>query len=107
MPINDYGFLFLILNSLKPCVGDVLKFQELMTESLTLVINKGGLKYLDGRILQLLGAMKVTNIDFWLFIEKKYTEKLASEDTFKVIEGLTGLAIANRGSTEFLSNLQL
>lgn len=77
-----------------------------MTDRLTQVINKGGNQYLDGRILKLLGAMKVTNIEFWLFIEKKYTEKLTSEDTFKVIEGLTGLAIAKRGSTEFLYKLQ-
>lgn len=51
MPPKDFGFLYLICNSLKLCLSRDLIMQDLFMESIIELITEDS-DYLDGRLIQ-------------------------------------------------------
>lgn len=76
MPPKDYGFLYLICNSLKQCLTRDLVMQNLFVESIMEVVNENS-EYLDGRLIQQFAVnFKLKSIEFWTKIEELYSQRL-------------------------------
>ena len=58
---------------------------------------------MDGRVISIIGDLGIKSIDFWMIVEKQYFENgLNTDEPYKYIEALVGLAQANRGTNAFL-----
>lgn len=97
--------MYLLLNNLSKNINIELINEELIAQTLLKTFNIKP-KSLEGRVLSLMGIIKVRNIELWLFCEKIYTEQiLQNEEVFKSIEGLIGMAIAHRGTISLLKEI--
>lgn len=102
---HDTGFIYLFLKGMAGIVYNGFSAEDIICQTLLDCFNLNP-QGLEGRVLSLLGKMKVKNIEFWLSCEKLYQSLiLPKEDTYKVIEGLTGLAAARRGTRELLEKM--
>lgn len=62
---------------------------------------------LDGKLINVLGGIGITNIEFWLFIEDIYkSDLMTNEECFKTVEGLVGLAYVKRGTSDLITKMQ-
>ena len=76
MPTKDFGFLYLICNSLKQCLTRDLVMQNLFVESIMEVVTENS-EYLDGRLIQQFAVnFKLKSIEFWTKIEELYSQRL-------------------------------
>ena len=76
MPPKDFGFLYLICNSLKQCLTRDLVMQNLFVESIMEVATENS-EYLDGRLIQQFAVnLKLKSIEFWTKIEELYSQRL-------------------------------
>ena len=105
MPPKDHEFLFLILSGVRMCREKKLILQDLWIQQLQQLFDEDS-KYLTGRIIQQLGALQLTNIDFWLKIEEKYLLIVKEESAQNLVEAINGFAIVNRGSTSIIQLIQ-
>jgi hypothetical protein len=95
---KDVGFVYLLLKNLSAIVHNGFINENLICDTLRSYFEEHN-DGLEGRVLSILGAMKVKNIDFWLYCEDLYASKLLhKEEIFKVIEALIGLASVHRGT---------
>ena len=94
--------MYVILKNLNSTIGRELLIPDILTFKVEELLSKDSLQHLDGRILQLLASWHLKNVQFWLHLESLYKEKVAQEETFKLIEALVGLGMVQRGSTDFI-----
>ena len=58
--------MYVIFKNLDSVVGKEVRIHDVLTFQIIELLIRDNNQHLDGRILQLLAAWKVKNIDFWL-----------------------------------------
>lgn len=105
IPKNDYQFLYVILKTLRDQYPESLIYEQILCEHILEKCEKENLSFLEGRIITILGFLKIKDIDFWLTIEKLYLQQLKTEPIFKAIEAMVGFGLANRGTSDILAQI--
>ncbi|CDW84636.1 UNKNOWN [Stylonychia lemnae] len=105
---EDSGFMMLLLNNLAQLLEgkqELLDQYSLMKEIIFSLRQYE--QQLDGRLFLAISKLGITDIEFWRELESIYLKEAINRDSMiQLIEGLVGLSLSNRGTSQLIFRIQ-